>query len=72
MYISSQPSSLTSAKAIPVFQPLGLFIPALIEISSNFRFPLFMYKAVFSWFDVNIKSVSPSLLKSPAATPPPL
>ena len=42
------------------------------EISSNSKFPLFRYRTLVPILEVMKISISPSLLTSPSATPPPL
>jgi len=57
---------------VPEAHPLCPSTEAILVISLNFKFPWFKYNLLSPWFDTKYKSKRPSLLISPADTPPPL
>src|SRR5450755_3450634 len=71
-YMSSHPSLLISTTEAPLLHLPSPLTFASSVISVNSKCPLFRYNLLETRLPVKYKSGSPSLLKSPTATPPPL
>src|SRR6185437_1367710 len=69
--MSGQPSLLISTTVTPVHQAV-VDRPAFAVMSSKRQLPLLRYKREETWLPAKKRSGSPSLLKSPTPTPPPM
>src|SRR5450432_1768948 len=70
--MSARPSLLISTTEAALLHLPSPVTPAFSVISSKARLPLLRYNLFEVVLEVKYRSGSPSLLKSPTATPPPL